>query len=49
MGVSITTAEIMDRLPSPADWRRDPLARHLSSTSGDLLPLDFMVDRIWPG
>lgn len=44
MGVSITTAEIMERLPGPTDWRRDPLVRHLSSTSGDLPPLGFLVD-----
>lgn len=44
MGVSITTAEIMDRLPGPMDWRRDPLVRHLSSTSGDLPPLGFLVN-----
>lgn len=44
MGVSITTAEIMDRLPSSTDWRRSPLVRHLSSTSGDLPRLDFLVD-----
>ena len=44
MGVSITTAEIMDRLPSPADWRRAPLVRHLSSTSGDLPPLGFLIN-----
>lgn len=44
MGVSITTAVIMDRLPGPTDWRRDPLVRHLSSTSGDLPPLGFLVN-----
>ncbi|MFJ2758933.1 hypothetical protein ACIO3S_25275 [Nocardioides sp. NPDC087217] len=44
MDVSITTAEIMERLPDPTDWRRDPLVRHLSSTSGDLPPLGFLVN-----
>lgn len=48
MGVSITTAEIMDRLPGPTDWRRDPLVRHLRSTSGDLPPLGFLVNEaVW--
>ena len=44
MDVSITTAEIMEGLPDPTDWRRDPLVRYLSSTSGDLPPLGFLVD-----
>lgn len=44
MDVSITTAEIMERLPDPTDWRRDPLVRHLSNTSGDLPPLGFLLD-----
>ncbi|MFI5627691.1 hypothetical protein ACIA03_29810 [Nocardioides sp. NPDC051685] len=44
MDVSITTAEIMERLPDPTDWRRDPLVRYLSCTSGDLPPLSFLVD-----
>lgn len=44
MSVSITTAEVMERLPGPSDWRRDPLVRYLSDTSGDPPPLDFLVN-----
>ncbi len=44
MKVSITTAEVMERLPGPSDWRRDPLVRYLSDTSGDPPPLDFLLN-----
>ncbi|OIJ26023.1 hypothetical protein [Nocardioides luteus] len=44
MQVSITTAEVMARLPSPTDWRREPLVQYLSCTSGDLPPLGFLVN-----